>query len=83
MLSEYQSNTHLARPTGDRPTKIVIDYDRCESNARCMQVAPEIFEVRDDDKLHVLDESPPESARARVMQAVRVCPKQAISIAED
>jgi ferredoxin len=48
-----------------------------------MQVAPEIFEVRDDDKLHVLDESPPESARARVMQAVRVCPKQAISLAED
>ena len=61
----------------------MIDYDRCESNARCMQVAPEIFEVRDDDMLYVLDEHPPESARVRVEQAMRVCPKQAISISED
>ena len=48
-----------------------------------MQVAPEIFEVRDDDKLYVLNEHPPESARERVMKAVRVCPKQALSIMED
>jgi ferredoxin len=48
-----------------------------------MQVAPDIFEVRDDDKLYVLNENPPESARARVVQAMRVCPKQAISISEE
>ncbi|HKV53445.1 MAG TPA: ferredoxin [Candidatus Binataceae bacterium] len=70
-------------PHGDRPTKIVVDYNRCESNARCMQVAPDIFEVRDDDKLYVLEETPPESARERVLKAVRVCPKQAISVVED
>ena len=27
--------------------KIVVDYDLCESNARCMDVAPEYFEVRE------------------------------------
>ena len=70
-------------PPGDTRTKIVVDYNRCESNARCMQVAPDIFEVRDDDKLYLLDEHPPESARERVMKAVRVCPKQALSISED
>jgi len=48
-----------------------------------MQVAPEIFEVRDDDKLYLLDETPPESARKRVLEAVRVCPKQALSIVEN
>jgi ferredoxin len=48
-----------------------------------MQVAPEIFEVRDDDKLYVLDENPPDSARKRVLEAVRVCPKQALSIVEN
>ena len=48
-----------------------------------MQVAPDIFEVRDDDKLYVLNENPSESARERVLKAVRVCPKQAISIAEE
>jgi ferredoxin len=62
--------------------KIIIDYDRCESNARCMDVAPEIFEVRDDDKLYVLNENPPESARERVLRAIKVCPKNAISLAE-
>ncbi len=60
-----------------------MDYTRCESNARCMQVAPDIFQVGEDDQLTVLDETPPESARERVLRAVKVCPKQAISIAED
>jgi ferredoxin len=68
---------------GDRLTKIVVDYNRCESNARCMQIAPDIFEVRDDDKLYLLNESPPDSARERVMKAVRVCPKQALSLIDD
>jgi ferredoxin len=63
--------------------KIVVDYDLCESNARCMEVAPELFEVRDDDHLYVLDEHPPESARERVLRAIKVCPKHAISIVED
>ena len=47
-----------------------------------MQVAPEFFQVGDDDKLYVLNDHPPESARDRVMQAIRVCPKQAISLVE-
>ena len=44
--------------------KIVVDFDRCESNAVCMGIAPEIFEVRDDNFLYILDENPPESKRA-------------------
>ena len=60
--------------------RVVVDYDLCESNAICMGIAPEIFEVRDDDLLYVLDENPPESERAKVKEAVQRCPKQAISI---
>jgi ferredoxin len=63
--------------------KIVVDYDLCESNARCMEVAPDLFEVRDDDQLYVLNEHPPESARERVLRAIKVCPKHAISLVED
>jgi len=63
--------------------KVVVDYDVCESNAVCMAVAPEIFEVRDDDFLYVLDEHPGEEFRAKLEEAVRRCPKQAISIEED
>ncbi|NLA36928.1 MAG: ferredoxin [Actinobacteria bacterium] len=60
--------------------KIVVDFDVCESNAVCMGVAPEVFEVRDDDYLYVLDENPDESLRDKVEEAARRCPKQAITI---
>ncbi len=60
--------------------RVVVDFNVCESNALCMGVAPEVFEVRDDDFLYVLDENPPESLRAKVEEAVRICPKQAITI---
>jgi ferredoxin len=60
--------------------RVVVDYDRCESNALCMAAAPEVFEVRDDDLLYVLDETPPEALRAKVEAAARACPKAAISI---
>jgi ferredoxin len=60
--------------------KVVVDFDRCESNAICMGIVPEVFEVRDDDFLYVLQEEPPEALRTKVEEAVRLCPKQAISI---
>ncbi len=63
--------------------KVVVDYDLCESNAVCMGIAPEVFEVRDDDLLYLLDENPPEEMRPKIEEAVRSCPKQAISIQED
>jgi len=62
--------------------KVVVDYDRCESNAVCMQVCPEVFEVRDDDNLYLLVESPDEKLRPKVEEAVRRCPRQALSIVE-
>ncbi|MET0912035.1 MAG: ferredoxin, partial [Acidimicrobiales bacterium] len=36
-----------------------------------------------DDFLYVLDETPDESLRPKIEEAVRRCPKQAIAIAED
>ena len=63
--------------------KVVVDFDRCESNAVCMGIAPEVFEVRDDDFLYVLQEHPAEEMRPKIEEAVRLCPKQAISIEED
>ena len=58
----------------------MCDFDLCESNAVCMGIAPEVFEVRDDDFLYVLDESPPRSSAPKIEEAVRRCPKQAISL---
>ena len=66
-----------------RPMKVVVDFDKCESNAVCMGIAPDVFEVRDDNFLYVLDEHPPEERRADIEEAVRFCPTGAISIEED
>lgn len=60
--------------------RIVVDYDLCESNALCVGAAPEVFEVRDDDMLYVLQPDAPEELRQKVEAAVRACPKQAITI---
>jgi ferredoxin len=60
--------------------RVVVDFDLCESNAVCMAVAPEVFEVRDDDFLYVLQEEPSEDLRPKVEEAARRCPKQAIRI---
>jgi len=62
--------------------RIVVDYNACESNALCMDAAPEVFDVREDDLLYVLDEHPGEKLRSKVEQAARACPKQAITIVE-
>lgn len=60
--------------------KIEINYDLCEANAICMAIAPEVFEVRDDDNLYVLQEEPSEEMREKMEECVRRCPKQAIAI---
>jgi ferredoxin len=60
--------------------KVVVDFDLCESNAICMGIAPEVFEVREDDFLYILQENPPEELRPQVEEAVRSCPKAAIRL---
>lgn len=60
--------------------RVVVDFDLCESNALCMAAAPEVFEVRDDGFLYVLQEEPPEELRSKVAEAARRCPTQAITV---
>jgi len=60
--------------------KVVVDFDLCESNAICMAVAPEVFEVRDDDFLYILAENPDASLHDKVREAAERCPKQAITV---
>jgi ferredoxin len=60
--------------------RVVVDYDVCASTGACMQVAPEVFEVRSDGFLYVLQEEPPEELRAKVEQAAELCPTGAITI---
>lgn len=59
-----------------------VDYDLCESNGVCMGILPEVFEVRDDNFLYVLDEDPGDHLREKLEEAVRACPTKAISLSE-
>jgi ferredoxin len=62
--------------------KIEVDWGLCESNGVCMGIIPEVFQLEDDDTLTILqDEVTPEN-EALVREAVRQCPRQAISITE-
>ena len=63
--------------------KVVVDFDTCASNVLCMGIVPEVFEVRDDGFLYVLDEHPGEELREKVRQAANGCPTGAITIVED
>jgi ferredoxin len=45
-----------------------------------MGIVPDVFEVREDDFLYVLDEHPPEELRPALEQAVAGCPRSAIRL---
>ncbi|MEY2401278.1 MAG: ferredoxin, partial [Ilumatobacteraceae bacterium] len=46
----------------------------------CMQVCPEVFEVRSDGYLYILQEEPGEELRESVMAAADMCPTAAITV---
>ena len=62
--------------------KPVVDHSLCEGHARCEETVPQVFEVDEDDKSQVLVEVVPGELRDRVDVAVRICPRQAISLEE-
>jgi ferredoxin len=63
--------------------RVRVDEALCEGNAMCAKVAPEVFVVGDDDRAHVLIGRPDEALRARIVEAVRRCPRQALALVED
>jgi ferredoxin len=60
--------------------KVTVDWDLCDGNGMCAVEAPTVFELDDDDELHVLTEDIDEAARLQVESAVRFCPKQALGL---
>jgi ferredoxin len=68
--------------SGGMRMRVSVDHDKCEGHAKCEQAAPEVFQVRDDDKSYVLIEEPDESLWAKVRQAEKICPRQAVIIEE-
>jgi ferredoxin len=63
--------------------RVVVDHNLCEGNGRCVEVAPQVFELRDDDRSYVLTQSSPQDLRTKIQLAVTLCPRQAIRLIED
>ncbi|MCP5058119.1 MAG: ferredoxin [bacterium] len=70
--------------------KVKVDWDLCEANAVCMDVAPALFKVDDEDNFHHLAKGAEEDTSGdlpadqvdKAKEAVRLCPRQALSIIE-
>jgi ferredoxin len=62
--------------------KVIVDRDACEANAICAGLVPEVFEVDDDDVLHISSGEVPAALAESVRHAVRSCPKAALSLEE-
>jgi len=62
--------------------KVSVDPLVCEANAVCVGLAPEVFDLNDDDELTILVPEVPEDQADRVRHAVRSCPKAALTLEE-
>jgi ferredoxin len=58
--------------------RVVVDAKACEANAICVGIAPEVFDLDDEDVLHIAQPDPPPELRERVRRAVDACPKRAL-----
>jgi ferredoxin len=63
--------------------RVEVDRDACEANAVCAGLVPEVFEVDDEDQLHILVAEVPDRLADGVRHAVRSCPKAALRLVED
>lgn len=62
--------------------KVTVDFDVCVSSGSCAAHAPEVFEIRDDGFLYVLQEEPPDELHDKVRDAADLCPTGAITLAD-
>ena len=60
--------------------KVSLDIDVCASTGACMQVCPEVFEVRSDGYLYILQEQPGPDVADKVREAADLCPTAAITV---
>lgn len=60
-----------------------IDESLCIGDAICVDICPEVFELRDDNLAHVINEEPGADLEDRVREAADACPTSAITVHED
>lgn len=59
--------------------RVAVDRDRCEGNAICVGIDPELFKLDDDDYVMVTADPVPADHVERAEQAIAECPRAALS----
>jgi len=59
--------------------RVVVDRDRCEGNAFCVNIAPAVFGLDDEEYAVVITDPVPVEQEALVQQAIEACPRAALS----
>jgi ferredoxin len=60
--------------------ELAVDRDLCEANAVCCGLAPDVFELDDDENLVITMPTPSEELLPKVQKAVERCPKNALEL---
>lgn len=59
--------------------RVAVDRDRCEGNAFCVRIAPQVFDLDDDEYAVVIVDPVPVEQETLVEQAIAECPRAALS----
>ncbi|AGC61052.1 ferredoxin FdxD [Mycobacterium liflandii 128FXT] len=59
--------------------RAVVDRDRCEGNAFCVNIAPRVFQLDHDEYAVVMTDPVPVEQETLVEQAIEACPRAALS----
>jgi ferredoxin len=58
--------------------RVEVDRDRCEGNAVCLGIAPDIFDLDDEDYAVVKTDPIPADQEDLAEQAIAECPRAAL-----
>jgi ferredoxin len=58
--------------------RVEVDRDRCEGNAVCVGIAPDLFDLDDDDYAVVKADPVPAGQEHLAEQSINECPRAAL-----
>ena len=58
--------------------RVEVDRDRCEGNAVCVGIAPDLFDLDDEDYAVVKSDPVPPGEEPLAEQAIAECPRAAL-----
>lgn len=77
-LHTDEACTQLKARFKEGAVRVIVDRDRCEGNAVCLGIAPDIFDLDDEDYAVVKLDPIPADQEQLAEQAIAECPRAAL-----